>query len=468
MNFQQIILILLARKKLIISIFFSTILAVIVASLVLPKTYKATASVLLNYKGVDPLTGLMLPGQLLPGYMATQIDIITSKNVALRVVSQLKLDKDPETIKDYNELDEKNDSIQDWLAARLLRKLEVVPSRESSVVEITYKGRPAVYTAKVANAFATEYQNASIQLRVDPMQKASSYFNDQTKKLRDAVEAAQKKLTDYQQAHGISNLDNKLDVETNRLNDLSSQLVTAQGLTMEANSHLHMAEGSDTSESPDVVASPLIQNLKVALGTAESKFANLSETLDKNHPMYISAKAEVEKLKAQIAEQTNITGKSVANNAYISRQREGSIRAALNAQKNKVLELNRLRDDMAILSSDLDAAQKAFDASYERFSQTKIEGQSAQSDISILNLAAAPEEPSFPKLTINIIVSIFLGIMLGVGAALIAELLNRRIRSSEDLAEAVKVPVLGSINWKANSKQRDNSRALFPRKLRTT
>jgi succinoglycan biosynthesis transport protein ExoP len=305
-------------------------------------------------------------------------------------------------------------------------------------------------------------------LRVDPAQRVSKYFNEQTQNLRLAVEAAQKKLTDYQQTNGISNLDNKLDVETNRLNDLSSQLVTAQGLTMEANSHLHMAEGSDATESPDVVASPLIQSLKVALGNAESKFANLSETLDKNHPLYISAKAEVDKIKAQIREQTETTTKSVANNAYISRQREGSIRASLAAQKAKVLELNRVRDQMAILTSDLDAAQKAFDASYERFSQTKIEGQSAQSDISILNLASVPDEPSFPKLPINIIASIFLGIMLGVGLALIAELLNRRIRSAEDLAEAIKAPVLGVIKWSEPvTNQPSRSKSIFSRKVRT-
>jgi len=458
MNFQQIIIVLMARKKIVISIFFATVLAATVISFLLPKTYKATASVLLNYKGVDPVTGLTLPGQLLPGYMATQIDIITSKNVAVRVVNQLKLDQDPAAIKAFNASEDKNDTIQNWLADGLLKRVEAVPTRESSVVEISFKGRPAVYSAQVANAFATEYQNASIQLRVDPAQKASSYFDEQTKKLRDAVEAAQRKLTEYQQQHGISNLDNRLDVESNRLNDLSTQLVTAQGLTMEANSHMHMAEGSDASESPDIIASPLIQNLKVALGTAESKFANLSETLNKNHPLYISAKAEVEKLKAQIQEQTDITSKGVTNNAYISRQREGSIRSALAAQKTKVLELNRIRDEMAILTSDLDAAQKAFDASFERYSQTKIEGQSYQSDISILNLATPPSEPSFPKIPMNIILSIFLGIVLGAGCALIIELLNRRIRSEQDLADAINAPVLGVINW---SQAKSGKKGLF-------
>ncbi|MET3107088.1 succinoglycan biosynthesis transport protein ExoP [Oxalobacteraceae bacterium GrIS 2.11] len=447
MHLQQILLVIYARKLLVITIFLLTVTAVTTFSFMLPKTYKATASVVMNYKGVDPLTGSAMPGQLLPGYMATQIDIINSKNVALRVVERLKLDQDPETIKEFNKLENKHGTIQDWLAAGISRRLEIVPSRESSVLEISCKASPPEYAAKLANAYAAEYQNASVQLRVEPMQKASDYFNEQSQKLRAAVETAQKKLTDYQQQNGISNIDNKVDVETNRLNELSTQLVGAQGTSMDANSHMHMTEGSDPSESPDIVASPLIQNLKVALGTAESKFANLSETLSPNHPLYISAKAEVEKLKAQIREQTEVTSRSVANNAYIARQREGSVRASMAAQKARVLELNKIRDQMGILTSDLEAAKKALESSYTRFSETKLEGQYGQTDISILSFASVPDEPSFPKIPLNIVASLFLGIMLGVGTALIVELLNRRVRCEEDLVEATQVPVLGVIKW---------------------
>ena len=80
-----------------------TVAATLVVSLLLPKTYEATSSLVMNYKGVDPLTGMALPGQLLPGYMATQIDIISSKNVALRVVDQLKLAESPAVIAQFNE-----------------------------------------------------------------------------------------------------------------------------------------------------------------------------------------------------------------------------------------------------------------------------------------------------------------------------------------------------------------------------
>jgi uncharacterized protein involved in exopolysaccharide biosynthesis len=89
MNFTQLLLILKARSKIILIAFGLTVLTTLIVSLLLPKSYTATTSLVLNYKGMDPVTGLALPAQLMPGYMATQVDIITSRNVAIKVVDQL-------------------------------------------------------------------------------------------------------------------------------------------------------------------------------------------------------------------------------------------------------------------------------------------------------------------------------------------------------------------------------------------
>ncbi|MES2741007.1 MAG: chain length determinant protein EpsF [Pseudomonadota bacterium] len=454
MNFSQFFLILLARQRIIWLTLIITVALTVAVSLVLPKTYKATSSVLLNYKGVDPVTGLTLPGQLLPGYMATQIDIITSKNVALRVVDQLKLAQSPAAVAQFQDATGGKGTARDWLAELLLKKLEIVPSRESSVVEISFKGADPQFVAAIANAFADEYQKISIQLRVEPMKKASQYFNDQTKQLRDVVEAAQSRLSKYQQENGIVSVDNRLDVESNRLNDLSAQLVMAQAQAIEATSRKSMATGASGSESPDVAANNMIQNLKINLGLAESKFAEVSSRLAANHPAYISAKAELDKLRADLRAQTQITSNSVSNNASILQQRESAIRAALAAQKAKVLELNRTRDEMNVLLKDVESAQKAFDVTSQRFSQTKIEGQAEQSDISVLNPAVPPLSPAGPKVVLNTLLAIFFGSLLGLGLGLLAEFLDRRVRSERDLASALNIPVLGTIEWSPPKRRR--------------
>ncbi|QGZ41780.1 chain length determinant protein EpsF [Pseudoduganella flava] len=468
MNLSQLLLILRARKKMVIGTLLLVVVVTLAVSLLLPKTYQANSTLLLNYKGVDPLTGLTMPGQLMPGYMATQIDIIGSKNVALRVVDRLQLANSPAVIAQFNESTDGKGSVRDWLADLLLRKLDVTPSRESSVVSVGFSGSDPQFVAAVANAFAEEYMHASVQLKVDPMRRASNYFDQQTKLLRDNVEQAQSRLSKYQQEHGIVSVDNRLDVESNRLNDLSAQLVAAQAQLMEATSRQRMASGS-AGASPDVAANPLIQNLRVGLGNAEAKLADIGQRLGRNHPQYESAQAEVAKLRRDLNEQIALTSQSVGNNATVLAQREAQIRQALAEQKAKVLELNRTRDEMNVLMKDVESAQRAFDVTSQRGSQTRIEGQAEQSDIAILNPAVVPTEPSGPRVFRNLLLSVFLGILLGFGAAIVLELLDRRVRSENDLNDALDIPLFGVIDWKEPARRKTGILAsLMPRRPRLT
>ena len=449
MNLRQFLMLLRARRRLILATLFATVLLALGWSLVQGRSYTATASVLLNYKGVDPLTGLTMPGQLLPGYMATQIDIISSKNVALRVVDRLRLSTNPVVIEQFQEATDGKGTVRDWLAGLLLRKLDIKPARESSVVEISFEGADPAFAAAVANAFAEEYQNASVQLKTEPMKKAASYFNEQTKQLRDNVETAQARLSKYQQEKGIVSLDNnRVDVELARLADLSSQLVAAQAAALEATSRERMAGGASVN-SPDVANNPLIQNLRVALAAGEAKLAESAARYGSNHPQYQAARAEVDKMRADLNAALGTVSKSVGGNAQVLRQREAELRAALAAQKTRVLELNRSRDELGVLLKDLDSAQRAFDAASGRFSQTRIEAQAEQSDIAVLNPAVAPAEPSGPRVLLNTLVAILLGTVLGLGLALLLELLHRPVRSGGDLQELLGIPVLGTIEWGA-------------------
>ena len=110
-----------------------------------------------------------------------------------------------------------------------------------------------------------------------------------------------------------------------------------------------------------------------------------------------------------------------------------------------MLVLNKQRDELNVLRRDLETAQRAFEQISQRSSQSNVESQNAQSNIALLNAATAPTEPSRPRVLLNVLVSIFLGTLLGVGLALMLELANRRVRSADDLAEALDLPVLGSI-----------------------
>lgn len=444
MTLTQILLALRARYRIILLLMVLTVSVAFLVSLVMPKTYQATTSLVLNHKGIDPVTGVNVPAQLMPGYMPTQVDIANSKAVALQVVHDLKLADNPAVKEKFARTEHGQMSIEDWLAEGLRGNLKVEPARESSVLNITFSGDDAQYVATVANAFAAAYQQISVQLKVAPAQKATEYFNEQIKQLRDKFESAQNKLSAYQKQNNIFSSDDQLDVETARMNELSSQLVVAQGLAVEAASRQRQARGG-AANSPDVLNNPLIQSLKSRLAEAEAKFADVSARLGSRHPQYIAAKSEVDQVRASLNQQIGLASQGLASNARIQQQREAEIRAALDAQKAKVMQLNSARDEMAVLTNEMENAKKAYETASQRLTQTSLEGQSTQSDIAVLTAAAVPLHPAAPRMLLNLLIAVVVGTILGIGAALAMELLDHRVRSREDLTRLFGLPLIGVI-----------------------
>jgi chain length determinant protein EpsF len=440
MNFSQFVQILLARYKMIITIAVITLLTACLVSLLFPKSYKAATTIILNYKGVDPVTGLSMPAQLMPGYMATQVDIIQSKNVTLDVIKRLQLTEVKALQEQFARATKgKQADINEWLADLLEQKLDVMPSKESSVISIGYKGVDPVFAATMANAYAESYINLSLKLKIDPAIKASQYLSEQTKVLHDNLKAAQDRLSDYQQKHGITSIQDAYDVETSKLRDLSSQYSLAQSQSIDANSRRNDAS-KNMSESPDVVQNPVVQNLRMSLATAESKLAEMGQRYSKNHPSYISAEAEVAKLRSQLNAEVDRAVVSLSNSASINSQRLGDLKFQLEKQKQKVLELNRSRSDLSVLEKEVQIAEVALESVNNRFSQTALEGQSNQGDISILEPAVPPLNPSNPSILLIAPFSLIIGSLLGCLFAILAELMDRRIRSKDDLL-GLNIPV---------------------------
>lgn len=447
MNFLQMMRALRARRAIALTTMLLSVVVALTASVLHEKTYQASASIVLQYKGVDPVSGRALPAQMLSNYMATQIDILTSKNVALKVVDELKLASEPSFKQAFSEVDGGDGNLRSWIAAQLLKKLEVQPSRESNVVSLGFNATSPDFAALVANAFVQAYLRTGVELKRDPLLNASMYIDGQMQQLRDALETAQGELSRHQLQHGIVNGEGRLDVETGRLNELASQLVSAEAQNVDGRAHARQAGNADASASPDIQAHPVVQGRQQALANAQARLAELAQRFGKNHPQYQSAEAEVAALRNALAQQVRQVASGVAVNARIAQQRESELRTAVAKQKTRVLELNRQRDEAAILVRKLDNAQKAYDVAAQRMAQTSLEGQANQADAAVLNVATAPVDPACPKLWQVALLSLAFGACAGAVFAVLAERSDRIIRSLADLEAALALPALGAINW---------------------
>ena len=327
-------------------------------------------------------------------------------------------------------------------ARKLLKGLDVKPARESNLININFTGDDPDFAAAAANAFAQAYIDVNVDLRVTPARQNASFFDEQAKAARDKLEAAQLALTRYQQKNGITANDERLDFEIAKLNETSSQLTEVQGQTTDSQSKRKNAKADTVSE---VMQSSLINDLKADIARLESKLSEGNINLGKNHPQTLRSEAELATLKAQLESETRRITSSIETTYQISKQREQQLQGAVSAQKTRVLALNRQRDELSVLRGDLESAMKAFELVSQRASQTTIESRTNQTNISLLNAATAPPDASKPRVMFNTLISVFLGLLLGTALALVLELVNRRVRSARDLAEALELPVLGTI-----------------------
>lgn len=442
MNLQQFLLILYARRKIAILTLLGTVITTLVVSLIWPNSYTGSTSVVIDVKSPDPIAGMVLQGMIAPGYMATQVDIINSDRVAQRVVKLLKLDQVPEIQEQWRDDTDGKGDITVWLAALLQKKLDVKPSRESNVITINFKGADPGFAAAVANAFAQAYIDTTIDLKVEPAKQYSAWFAQQSKLLRERLEAAKAKLSEYQQSKGIVATDDRLNYETQRLNELQSNLVIAETQRADSQSK-QKSGGGDTVE--DVMRSPVILQLKSDIARLEAKLQEMSGNLGRNHPQYKRSEAELASLRQQMQGEIRKITSSISTSGRVSKEKQAELLAAIDAHKKRILNLKSERDDISVLQQDVDSAQRAYEAINLRYNQSTLESNSTQTNVSVLTPATPPIEASSPKILLNTLLSIFLGTLLSVGAALVLELLDRRVRSAEDLEQTLELPVLADL-----------------------
>ncbi len=444
MSFGQLLTILRARRWVALLVFTLTVAGTMIVSLLLPKQYTGAASVVIDVKP-DPVSAMGYSAAMLPGFIATQVDILSSDRVALRVIRDLKLlDSAPIRQQWLDDTGGKG-SIEQWLVGLLQRRLDVKPSRESNVIGIHYRAPDARFAAALANAFAQAYIATTLELRVDPARQFATFFDGQSRDARDALERAQGRLSAFQREKGIIASDERLDVENARLNELSSQLVQTQALAGEASSRQAHAQGAAADKMQEVLTSPLVSGLRTDLTRAEARLQELGAKYGDAHPQVVETKASIAELRRRIDGEIGRISSGVGVTNAITRQREGQVRAALEAQRAKVLQMKAVRDEGQVLVREVEGAQRAYDGVMARLNQVALEAQSTQSYAHVLTEARPAAEPSSPKLLLHALASVFVGTALATGAALVLEHTDRRVRASDDVVAALDLPVLGTL-----------------------
>jgi len=441
MTLSQIFLILRARWRSALVTFALLMGLVVAVTLLLPRSYTGTGSVVLDVKSPDPVAGVVLPGMVVSSYMATQVDVMQSERVIRRAIHMLKLDKDADLRAVWQEVTEGQGEFETWLAGRILKKLDVKPGKESNVIVVQYTNRDPELAAKTANAVVNAYIDTTLELRTEPAKQFNAQFDESTKSLREALEVAQKRLSEFQQRNGITISDERLDVENARLNELSAQVTQVQSAANETSSR--QAEAGRKGEMQEVLTNPMIMTLTASVSMQEARLNEMLGRLGDQNPQVIDLRANIKEMRERLnAEKARLISTLTVNNS-VNQSRLQALRTSMEDQRTRVLKLKAQRDEAGVLQRDLENAQRGYDAAFAKRNQSNLESQTTQTNVSVIQVATTPAFPSSPRVLLNVAIGLVLGGAIAIVVAVLREKRDWRLRTDADVLEALNQPLLG-------------------------
>lgn len=442
MSFEQLYRILRARRRLALSLYLAIIGTAIALTLLLPKTYTAKTHVMVDLKP-DPVSGLTQLAVMQPsGYLATQVNLLKSDAVARRVVKTLNLTDNPEMRAKWTKETHERGNYEDWLGKVLLKGLTVSLVRESSIIEIEYESVSPSFAAALANAFANAYIDTVVSMRTSPAKRYTDYFDDRARLAQQRAQEAQNRLVAAQKEKGIIASDERLDIETQRLAELGSQLNTIRAMRAEASSRSTLAN-ANPEKVQNVVMNPLVAGMTADLAKEEAKLQILLERYGDKHPAVMEQRATIVSLKSKLSAESSRVISSVSVDTKIADARVAQAQAAYEEQRNRVMKLKDARAELNVLEKEADSAQHIYEAIQLKQNQSSLESNVNQSAMSIMAPAVEPPTHSSPKMWISLVLAIGLGGIATLLVTLAAELLDRRVRTSVDLIQALELPVIG-------------------------
>jgi len=373
----------------------------IVASLIIAPRWKAEAHVYLNILKPDPVTGELL-GQAARTYVATQIKLIDDYSVTGLAVDKLGWLSDPQLIDQYQRRPQSDTrDFRRWLAQIIADRTKADLMDGSNILDITYTGSDPEGSKAAANAVMQSYIDTSVAFRRAEANKNADWFAQQAQKLKADLATAQAAETKYEKESGVvMQNDNKTDVDSARMAAFAAQ---------------NQAAGGDVGESQ--------------LAQVDAEIKQASQTLGPNHPQLLALKAK----RAAIASTMSQDGAARASASGASRV--AAQKAFIIGNRDKLAKLQ-------LLQADVDLRQDQYNKALAREADFRQQAGVVDAGISALDNATTPDSPSFPNKPLIIGGSLGLGLVFGLLMALLMELLDRRVRSPEDLSAALGLPVL--------------------------
>lgn len=440
MSILQFLRIFWARRYVTLGAMAATTLGALVVVLLVQPRYEATSRVLLNMLvRPDPVTGEVLAARGAGPYIDAQMELIKDYSVTGRVVDQSGWLSDPGRIRAYagRPASDSRD-FRRWLASDVADNTVVKVMGTGTILEITYKAPTAQIATIGAEVLRQAYLDQALAVRRQEAARNAAFYNKQADAARALAETAEAAKASYEKQTGIIMQGRDTDLDSDRLASLSGQAMAPQ-------------MGMAAPQSPAALQ----------LAQIDAELAEASKKLGPNHPDLIALKARreaVSRVAAQEAAQAKAMMSGQAGAAAISK--------ALQDQKARVIGQREEVEKLRQLQAEADLRREQYRTAAAKAGQYTVEAAVTDDGLSPVGQVVTPSKAAFPNKPLMVGGGLGLGLAMGLALSLLLELLNRRVRSVDDLRLTEDIHCIGVLEEpsgnSASRKLRRLIRGLMP------
>lgn len=429
------------HRWLVIGAFFVVVVTATIGTLSQTPIYEAVTTILIEREppkilNIQDVKVLDTQDQ---AYYQTQYEIIKSRPVIQKVIENLGLAKRMPAL----------EKAQDPVEA-LLTFVEVVPKRNTRLVQVKVEYPDPALAAEVANAIGHTYERFNLEIRLKSTRDAVGWLADQVGELKAQVQDSELALQRYREKAGMVNIEQQRMITAQKIVDANKAYLDAQAERLAREARLReLEELAKDRKGPQLAIvlgeNPLIQKLRAEVASLEIELSKALRVYKEKHPEVQKLRSQIEQANGKIQKEIRDALNAVTAEYQMAKSREEAMLKRLNDLKREALELNEKEIQYQALLREANTSQQLYELVLKRMKETGLAQGQETTNVQVVEEAVVPFTPVKPRKALNISLSIVVGLIFGIGLAFFREYLDTTVRTPEDVERHLGLPVMGIV-----------------------
>lgn len=457
------------RKWIVAAGVFASLLLAVVAMLAATPIYSAGTRIeisrqeenIVQVDGVQPeATGIDQE------FYQTQYALLESRALMDRVAEDLDLANDPAFVtafdidadktglfsffsKEMTE-DERQAELSRQVRAALDENSAISPLRGSRIVDVFFSSPDPDLSARIANAWVEAFIASSFDRKLQSTTFATTYLQSQLEEFRSRLESSERDLVNYANQNRIITVNSgaaggsREDRQTGTIADanlasLNEALAEVKAARINAESQVR------TGNSPENLTNDTLTKLRGDRATLAANYARLMTNFQPDFPEAKAVKSQLDALDASIRLEEGRIRAELGRAFQAAQAEESRLAAAVEELKQENLDQRRRGIQYNIYQREVDTNRELYDGLLQRFKEIGLAAGIGPNNISIVDVARPPQDPSSPSLINNLIIGLAFGLLSAAGIILILEQFDRKVRNPAEAEKITGLPVLGAV-----------------------